>query len=375
MAEYGKIFKKLWNNARFRLLSNDAKLLLLYLYSSPHANTIGFFIIAQSYISEDLGWLPERLGKPFMELLESRWINYDYSSRVVLIRNWFKYNKIDNDNQYKKAAAEFSEIPQTILFQQYIEILETLPEGLHKGLLKPLRERFGKGYGNSETESVSESEDNIYPETGGSRFKDPEVLKAEIKKMQEASGVKPKEEIPYLDIVKDFNSVTGRNIQTKNKKGGDPKFFRQIKKLWVDEGMRFEDFQKVHRVKHKEWSGTDMAAHLEPETLYRPGNFEKYLRQAEAPIVKPDESWCYNSKTGEIFAYTAENEPKDMPELITGLASYTEAQEWAKCHKFCYNCKKPREFIDGRCQVCGAAVSQNGDVPDGKTKDCGQGNV
>jgi uncharacterized phage protein (TIGR02220 family) len=245
------------------------------------------------------------------------------------------------------------------------------------------REQLRNVPGNApETETETET-DNIKPpisplKTGDvvSIKKTMETQTEEMQKVINASGIKPKEEIPYLDIVQDFNTVTGRNIQTKNKKGGDPKFFRQIKKLWIGEGMRFEDFQKVHRVKHKEWSGTDMAAHLEPETLYRPGNFEKYLRQAESPALKPDESWCYNSKTGEIFAYTAQNEPKDMPELTTGLASYSEAQEWALCHKFCPNCKKPREFIDGRCQVCGAAETKIGDNPDGpKTEDKCQSHV
>jgi len=47
----------------------------------------------------------------------------------------------------------------------------------------------------------------------------------------------------------------------------------------IDEGFTVEDFKKVIDTKYDEWFGTDMAKYLNPETLFRKSNFEKYLNQ------------------------------------------------------------------------------------------------
>ena len=52
-------------------------------------------------------------------------------------------------------------------------------------------------------------------------------------------------------------------------------------KARLDEGFTEQDFYIVIDTKHKEWFGTDMAKYLNPETLFRPSNFEKYLNQSQ----------------------------------------------------------------------------------------------
>jgi uncharacterized phage protein (TIGR02220 family) len=49
----------------------------------------------------------------------------------------------------------------------------------------------------------------------------------------------------------------------------------------IEEGFSVDDFIKVVDVKYKEWNGTDMAKFLNPQTLFRPSNFEKYLNQSQ----------------------------------------------------------------------------------------------
>ncbi len=53
-----------------------------------------------------------------------------------------------------------------------------------------------------------------------------------------------------------------------------------------DEGYNEDDFIKVIDVKYEEWNNTDMAKYLNPETLFRPSNFEKYLNQKDGVSVK-----------------------------------------------------------------------------------------
>jgi hypothetical protein len=155
LAEYGKVFKKIWNNNKFRNLSDDGKLLWFYIITSPHLTLIGMYVIDKYYISGDIKWLPERLEKPFQELLGGGFIKYDDSSRTLLIPSWFEHNKIGNDNQLIKALAELSELPNTILLNDLKDAIKGLPKGFGKGLQERLLKALPKGLPNSVSVSVS----------------------------------------------------------------------------------------------------------------------------------------------------------------------------------------------------------------------------
>lgn len=50
----------------------------------------------------------------------------------------------------------------------------------------------------------------------------------------------------------------------------------------VADGYKLEDFKKVIDIKCEEWLGTPMEKYLNPETLFRLSNFEKYLNQKKS---------------------------------------------------------------------------------------------
>ena len=251
MAEYGKIFKKLWRNAKFRKLSDQGKLLCCYIFSCPHCNSIGLYSLDKYYICADLEWLPKRLDKPFRELLDQRFISYDNKLSVILVHEWFKYNSIQNDNQYKKAEAEFSDVPQSHIFQEFKRLLERLPEGLHKRLLKPL----GKRLPNPETETESETETKA------------EDLSSKL-------DLPPDFELVFKEIIEDFLT--------------DPDRSEEAAKLVKERLKKFskQDFFNVHTVKSAQWkSNPDMNHCLRPTTLYLKSHFSEYLGEY-IPISK-----------------------------------------------------------------------------------------
>lgn len=92
-----------------------------------------------------------------------------------------------------------------------------------------------------------------------------------------------KEEEPQAslisEIITDLNSVIGKKFKTTTES------YRKAIKARLAEGYQLEDFKHVHRVKAKEWIGTDMAVHLNPDTLYRPGKFAKYANQEEVDNI------------------------------------------------------------------------------------------
>ena len=53
---------------KIQCLSNEAKLLALYLLTGPHTNMLGCFRLPASYVAEDLGWDLKTVSKRFNEL-------------------------------------------------------------------------------------------------------------------------------------------------------------------------------------------------------------------------------------------------------------------------------------------------------------------
>lgn len=83
------------------------------------------------------------------------------------------------------------------------------------------------------------------------------------------------EQIPYALIIDDLNEVIGANYQHTTKET------RRGIKRWWQQGFRFEDFQRVHRIKAAEWlHDPKFRKYLRPSTLYR-DKFEDYLNQVE----------------------------------------------------------------------------------------------
>lgn len=94
-----------------RRVSDDARLLALYLLTGQHTNMIGCFRLPDGYVSEDLAWTPERVSKGFDELSANGFATRDSSSKWVLIRNFLAWNSVENPNQGIAALRLFDQVP------------------------------------------------------------------------------------------------------------------------------------------------------------------------------------------------------------------------------------------------------------------------
>ena len=56
VCRYVKVCPKFWTDDKVQPLSDDARLLFLYLMTSPHSNMAGFYWLPLGYIAEDLRW-------------------------------------------------------------------------------------------------------------------------------------------------------------------------------------------------------------------------------------------------------------------------------------------------------------------------------
>lgn len=83
------------------------------------------------------------------------------------------------------------------------------------------------------------------------------------------------------EIIGDLNTKLGTNFTTTR--------IETIKNISarLKEGFTVEQFKKVHTVKIRDWKNDPMMSkHLNPSTLYRPSNFEKYVNQQDSDSVR-----------------------------------------------------------------------------------------
>jgi hypothetical protein len=116
MRDYGKVHTGFWHNEELRGLDSDAKVLALYLLTSPHTTMIGAFRLPDAYACEDLDWTPERLRNCFRTL--SGFAEYDPKTKWVWIVNFVRFNRPENPNQWKAAVKLAESIPDSVPFKE-----------------------------------------------------------------------------------------------------------------------------------------------------------------------------------------------------------------------------------------------------------------
>jgi hypothetical protein len=137
---YGKVHSSFWTDEKVLGLTDQGKLLALYLVSGPHRNAIGCARIPSQYIAADLGWPMQGVSKALRELVEMGFITRDEKSGWTLINNMLRYDPVRGD----KAAIGAVKIAKTVprsgevyaaLYQRLKPILDselkaysTLPE-------------------------------------------------------------------------------------------------------------------------------------------------------------------------------------------------------------------------------------------------------
>lgn len=111
MRDYGKVHSTFWSSATTGPMSDDGKMLALYLMTCSHSTITGVFRLPDGYVSEDLGWGLERVSQGFAELLDKGFANRCETTKWVWVSKHLEWNKPENPNQRKSAAKIALSIP------------------------------------------------------------------------------------------------------------------------------------------------------------------------------------------------------------------------------------------------------------------------
>jgi hypothetical protein len=157
MAKYRKIDPRIWNDAKFRDLSDDGKLLFFFLLTHPGMTSLGAMRHTVPGMAAELGWTTEGFAKPFAEALSKGLVKHDERAAFVWLPNFIKYNQPDNPNVVKAWDSAVDMLPEcdmlNELLQHVREFLKRLPEGFRKP--------FRKGLANQEQEQEQEQKEEL----------------------------------------------------------------------------------------------------------------------------------------------------------------------------------------------------------------------
>jgi hypothetical protein len=193
MGRYRKIDVRIWNDAGFGSLSDDAKLAFLFCLTHPHLTSLGAMRATVAGLAAELGWEAERFSEAFGELVrvnadERALVEYDAECAFVGLPNFLKYNAPENPNVVKSWGSLLDLLPECDAKSNLLQRVDaclaemgegfvvawegvsqrvcgTLSKGLPEGYAKPSRKgsnkakvNSGKGMPNPEPEPEQEPE-------------------------------------------------------------------------------------------------------------------------------------------------------------------------------------------------------------------------
>lgn len=110
--EYGRVHSAFWSSPDIQVLSDDGRMLALYLLTCTHGTIAGAFRLPDGYVSEDIGWDPGRVSKAFLELLDKGFSNRCETTKWVWVRRFLHWNAPENPNQWKAVFKVVGQIPE-----------------------------------------------------------------------------------------------------------------------------------------------------------------------------------------------------------------------------------------------------------------------
>lgn len=175
MRDYGKVHTSFWSSTDIRSLSEDARILSIYLLTCPHSTIAGVFRLPDGYACEDLQWDSGRVKKGFTELFAKGFANRCETTKWVVIFKHFDWNPPENPNQRKAAAKVARQVPDQCCWKpQFIrlwgEFLGFSGEEIAKGL-ETVREPFLNQKQKQEQEQEQEQENNDVSDLANSEAK------------------------------------------------------------------------------------------------------------------------------------------------------------------------------------------------------------
>jgi len=158
MSKYRKIDVRIWNDANFRDLSHNAKLVFFLLLTHPNMTALGAMRSTLSGLSEELDMDSKAFREAFREAFLKGMVKHDAKACLIALPNFIKYNQPESPNVVKAWASSLDLLPECDLKNQVITLSANALKGYSKAFQEALPEAFRKTYPKSMPNQEQEQE-------------------------------------------------------------------------------------------------------------------------------------------------------------------------------------------------------------------------
>lgn len=152
MSHFRKVNVKIWADAKWRKLSDDAKLLFLSVLTHPHMTPYGALAAPVDTIAFQLQWKRDRVCKAMDEVISVDMLHEDRDAGLIIAPNFLQYNRPASSKNVASWFNTWDMLPECPLKAKYFESLRLACESYGKTFLDAFKSFFG-----SEPPSVKEA--------------------------------------------------------------------------------------------------------------------------------------------------------------------------------------------------------------------------
>jgi len=162
VARYRKVDPRIWNDAKFRDLTDNGKLAFLFLLTHPSMTSLGAMRATEAGLAAELDWHLEAFREAFGEALAKGMAEHDRKACFVSLPNFIKYNRPESPNVVKAWTSSLDLLPECPLKNRVVmraaEEAKAFGEAFGEALPEAFREALAKGMPNQEQEQEQEPE-------------------------------------------------------------------------------------------------------------------------------------------------------------------------------------------------------------------------
>lgn len=150
MSRYRKVDPRVWNDEKFRELSDAGKLVFFMLLTHPNMTALGAMRATTAGLAEELGWETEAFRDAFADVLAKGMAEHDAKACLIALPRFIKYNQPESPNVVKAWVGALDLLPECDLKSTVLHRAKQYAEDMTEGYAKAFQEAFAKTILNQE---------------------------------------------------------------------------------------------------------------------------------------------------------------------------------------------------------------------------------
>ena len=212
MARYRKIDVRIWNDQKFRSLSDNAKLAFFLVLTHPDTTPLGMLRSRPVALAYELGWQADAMSDAIDEACQMGMLMVDVKAGLMVAPNFLKYNPPNGPNSLASWGELIDLMPECPLRDESLRrlkhFLDSLSDGMKKGIPDALKDAIRDAM--SKASNIQEQEQEQEKDSAACEPTlplDDDREEQKPNKQKKTSRSKPKTPCPFTvdsDMPEDF---------------------------------------------------------------------------------------------------------------------------------------------------------------------------